>query len=141
MACSATALFSRNLFAALASPQSAPSDGSARVYVDSNRTIAPLDRKLFGSFLEHLGRAIYEGVYDPGSKLSDPTDFGKTYSPKSASSEFRSFGIPGGTLSPATTGSTESVRKKTVRERWTRLGTPSNRTSSGPTSSWRGVKP
>jgi alpha-L-arabinofuranosidase len=42
-----------------------------RVYVDSRRTIAPLDRNLFGSFLEHLGRAIYEGIYDPGSKLSD----------------------------------------------------------------------
>jgi alpha-L-arabinofuranosidase len=47
-----------------------PSD-AARVYLDSRRTIAPLDRNLFGSFLEHLGRAIYEGIYDPGSRLSD----------------------------------------------------------------------
>src|SRR5438093_3620260 len=43
----------------------------ARAYVDSRRVTAPLDRNLFGSFLEHLGRAIYEGVYAPGSKLSD----------------------------------------------------------------------
>src|SRR5437660_12002855 len=43
----------------------------ARVYVDSRRVTAPLDRNLFGSFLEHLGRAIYEGVYDRGSKVSD----------------------------------------------------------------------
>src|SRR5256884_1252526 len=40
----------------------------ARVYVDSRRVTAPLDRNLFGSFLEHLGRAIYEGVYDQDRK-------------------------------------------------------------------------
>jgi len=52
-----------------------------RIYVDSRRTItpvgAPLDRNLFGSFLEHLGRAIYEGIYDPGSNLSDSNGFRK----------------------------------------------------------------
>ena len=47
----------------------------SRIYVDSRRTIAPLDRNLFGSFLEHLGRAIYEGIYDPGSSLSDANGF------------------------------------------------------------------
>lgn len=48
---------------------------AARVYIDTRRTIAPIDHNLFGSFLEHLGRAIYEGVYDPGSKLSDSNGF------------------------------------------------------------------
>ena len=89
IACSATALFPRNLFAAGASPQAAPSDGSARVFVDSRRTIAPLDRKLFGSFLEHLGRAIYEGIYDPGSKLSDANGFRKD-----VLTEIRQLGVP-----------------------------------------------
>ena len=49
----------------------------AQIYVDSRRTIAPLDRNLFGSFLEHLGRAIFEGIYDPGSRLSDSSGFRK----------------------------------------------------------------
>ena len=49
----------------------------ARVDVDTRRTLAPLDRNLFGSFLEHLGRAIYEGIYDPSSKLSDGNGFRK----------------------------------------------------------------
>ena len=48
-----------------------------RVYLDSRRTLRPLDRNLFGSFLEHLGRAIYGGIYDPGSKLSDSNGFRK----------------------------------------------------------------
>src|SRR6185312_10755917 len=59
--------------------QNTPStaDAVAHIYVDSRRTISPLDRNLFGSFLEHLGRAIYEGIYDPGSKLSDENGFRK----------------------------------------------------------------
>src|SRR5438477_531415 len=61
----------------------------ARVYVDSRRVTAPLDRNLFGSFLEHLGRAIYEGVYDPGSKLSDTNGF-----PKDVIGEIRQMGVP-----------------------------------------------
>src|SRR5882762_6129959 len=54
---------------------SSAADSTVRVYVDSRRTISPIDRNLWGSFLEHLGRAIYEGIYDPGSKLSDANGF------------------------------------------------------------------
>ena len=32
-----------------------------RVTIDANRQIAPVSHELFGSFLEQLGRAIYEG--------------------------------------------------------------------------------
>src|SRR4030095_60799 len=53
----------------------ATADQTARIYLNSRRTIAPLDRNLFGSFLEHLGRAIYEGVYDPASRLADSNGF------------------------------------------------------------------
>ena len=64
-------------------------DDVVRVFVDSRRVIAPLDRNLFGSFLEHLGRAIYEGVYDPGSKLSDSNGFRKD-----GIAEIRQMGVP-----------------------------------------------
>jgi alpha-L-arabinofuranosidase len=47
----------------------------ARVFIDSQRTVGEIDPKVFGSFLEHLGRAIYEGVYEPGSKLADANGF------------------------------------------------------------------
>ena len=33
------------------------------------------DRRVLGSFLEHLGRAIYTGVYQPGSPLADAKGF------------------------------------------------------------------
>ena len=80
-ACSATMLFgglAHGLGVEGRTQAAAPATASAaRVYVDTRRTIAPLDRNLFGSFLEHLGRAIYEGIYEPGSKLSDANGFRK----------------------------------------------------------------
>jgi alpha-N-arabinofuranosidase len=60
-----------------------------RIYLDSRRTISPLDPNLFGSFLEHLGRAIYEGIYDPGSSLSDANGFRKD-----VIDEVRQLGVP-----------------------------------------------
>ena len=68
---------------------SAPSTSPARVLVDTQRTIAPLERNVFGSFLEHLGRAIYEGIYDPGSKLSDASGFRMD-----VLKEIRQLGVP-----------------------------------------------
>jgi alpha-N-arabinofuranosidase len=47
------------------------------VDLDSRRTLPALDRNIFGSFLEHLGRAIYEGIYDPNSKFADANGFRK----------------------------------------------------------------
>ncbi len=48
---------------------------TTRVVIDSGRQIAPISPILFGSFLEHLGRAIYEGIYEPGSKFADSNGF------------------------------------------------------------------
>ena len=72
--CSAELMFGR--FSWAQTPALGANSG-VRVYLDSRRTLPPLDRNLFGSFLEHLGRAIYGGIYDPGSKLSDSNGFRK----------------------------------------------------------------
>ena len=53
----------------------AQADSVTRVVIDSGRQIAPISPYLFGSFLEQLGRAIYEGIYDPGSKFADSNGF------------------------------------------------------------------
>ncbi len=73
-ACSADFKFARFSWAQTAS---SGANAATRVYLDSRRTLPPIDRNLFGSFLEHLGRAIYGGIYDPGSKLSDANGFRK----------------------------------------------------------------
>jgi alpha-L-arabinofuranosidase len=43
----------------------------AKIKIDLDRKIGRVDRKLFGGFIEHLGRCIYGGIYDEGSPLSD----------------------------------------------------------------------
>src|SRR5207248_11035158 len=62
LACSAGALIGPELMCkGLTQGNAFPVPDVTRVYVDNRRIIAPLDRNLFGSFLEHLGRAIYGG--------------------------------------------------------------------------------
>src|SRR5271170_7615344 len=64
-----------HLLAPFSRAQASGLAGAFRVDVDTRRTLAPLDRNIFGSFLEHLGRAIYEGIYDPGTPLADSYGF------------------------------------------------------------------
>jgi alpha-L-arabinofuranosidase len=49
----------------------------AQVSIDTNRTIAPISPLLFGGFVEHMGRCVYEGIYDPDSPLADSQGFRK----------------------------------------------------------------
>jgi alpha-N-arabinofuranosidase len=84
-ACSAELLTSRSLFG----QAKVSATSAARVYVDTRRTISPIDPNLFGSFLEHLGRAIYEGIYDPKSKLADDNGFRKD-----VADEIKKLGVP-----------------------------------------------
>jgi alpha-N-arabinofuranosidase len=53
------------------------SSQSARIKIDTDRKIGAIDPKLYGNFLEHLGRCIEGGVFDEGSPLSDGQGFRK----------------------------------------------------------------
>jgi alpha-L-arabinofuranosidase len=44
---------------------------NARIKIDTDRTIGEIDKKLYGNFVEHLGRCVYGGIYEPQSPLSD----------------------------------------------------------------------
>jgi alpha-L-arabinofuranosidase len=44
---------------------------NSTILLDTHRTIAPISPLLFGGFAEHMGRCIYEGIYDPASPLAD----------------------------------------------------------------------
>ena len=63
--------------------------GPARATLSRGRVRADLDRRLLGAFLEHLGRAIYTGVYEPGSKLADANGFRKD-----VLAEVKGLGVP-----------------------------------------------
>lgn len=47
----------------------------ARMILDRDYRIGEVDRRIYGSFLEHLGRAIYTGIYEPGHPLADEQGF------------------------------------------------------------------
>jgi alpha-N-arabinofuranosidase len=52
----------------------AQTSGPARAFLRRGHR-NEFDRRVFGSFLEHLGRAIYTGVFQPGSPLADGKGF------------------------------------------------------------------
>lgn len=38
-----------------------------RVRIDLDQRVGTIDRNVFGGFVEHLGRCVYGGIYEPGS--------------------------------------------------------------------------
>jgi alpha-N-arabinofuranosidase len=47
----------------------------AKLTLHSEFSIGETDNRLFGSFIEHLGRAVYSGVYEPGHPQADTAGF------------------------------------------------------------------
>ena len=47
----------------------------ARVSVHKDFTVATIDNRIYSAFLEHLGRAVYGGIYEPGHKTADADGF------------------------------------------------------------------
>ncbi len=48
---------------------------NARIKIDIERTVGEVDSLLYGNFVEHLGRCVYGGIYEPGSKFADANGF------------------------------------------------------------------
>ena len=49
----------------------------AEIIADKHYLIDEVDPRLYGSFIEQLGRAVYEGIYQPGSPFADEEGFRK----------------------------------------------------------------
>jgi alpha-L-arabinofuranosidase len=47
----------------------------ARLAVDPAFVVGDLDRRVFGSFVEHMGRCVYTGVYEPDHPTADEDGF------------------------------------------------------------------
>ena len=66
------------------------------IYLDTNRTISAISPLLFSGFAEHLGRAIYEGMYDPESPQADEHGLRKDVLAALRELNFRAMRYPGG---------------------------------------------
>ena len=51
--------------------------GKAKIGFDLNDKIGAIDDRVYGTFAEHLGRMIYDGIYEPGHPLADEQGFRK----------------------------------------------------------------
>ena len=49
----------------------------AKIKVDKDYQIGEIDKRIYGSFIEHLGRAVYGGIYEPGHPMADEQGFRK----------------------------------------------------------------
>ena len=49
----------------------------AQIIIDKYFLTGKVDKRIFGSFIEQLGRAVYQGIYQEGSPLSDEQGFRK----------------------------------------------------------------
>ena len=47
----------------------------AKMVLDKEFQISKIDERIYGSFIEHLGRAVYEGIYQPGHPAADADGF------------------------------------------------------------------
>src|SRR5215203_6137890 len=43
----------------------------ARITLDRDFTLGEVPRRLFGSFVEHMGRCVYTGIFEPGHPEAD----------------------------------------------------------------------
>ena len=47
----------------------------ATMTLDRSFSIGKIDPRMYGSFIEHLGRAVYGGIYEPGHPTADENGF------------------------------------------------------------------
>jgi alpha-N-arabinofuranosidase len=48
---------------------------TARLTLDPGFRVGAVDRRLFGSFVEHMGRTVYTGIFQPGHPAADADGF------------------------------------------------------------------
>ena len=68
----------------------------AHIYIDTNRVIAEISPLLFGGFAEHMGRCIYEGIYEPDSPRADENGFRADVLDALREQQYTTIRYPGG---------------------------------------------
>ena len=53
------------------------SSKKAKMIIEKDFKVSEIDDRIYGSFVEHLGRAVYGGIYEPGHPDADENGFGK----------------------------------------------------------------
>lgn len=67
-----------------------------KLILDKDYTIAPLGRRLYSTFVEHVGRCVYEGIYEPGHPAADKDGFREDVRALVRELNFGALRYPGG---------------------------------------------
>ena len=119
----------------------------ARIKIDTERVIGDIDPKIYGNFIEHLGRCIEGGVFDERSPLSDANGFRSDVLDAAKKLNVSASCAGRAEISlRTTTGATASVRATSARRGWRWRGARSKAIASARTSScsmrkWLGAQP
>lgn len=68
----------------------------AAIYIDLKKQISKIDDRLYSSFIEHMGRAVYTGIYEPGHPDADIYGFRKDVAELIRPLELSHIRYPGG---------------------------------------------
>ena len=84
----------------------------ATIILHREFTIGEVDNRLYGAFIEHLGRAIYGGLYEPDHPSADGDGFRRDVLDLVQELNVPVVRYPGGILYPVITGKTVLVTKE-----------------------------
>ena len=86
----------------------------ASVTAHKEFTVAKIDPRLYGSFVEHLGRAVYSGIYEPGHATADEQGFRQDVLDLVKELDVPVVRYPGGTSFLPITGKMASAPRKSA---------------------------
>lgn len=78
------------------------------IKADTAFTKGRIDDRIYGSFVEHMGRVVYTGIYEPSHKTADENGFRGDVLQKVRQMGVTAVAILGAILSPTMTGGTGS---------------------------------
>ena len=110
----------------------------ARITLHPDFRIGQVDRRVFGSFVEHLGRAVYTGIYEPGHPTADEEGFRRDVADLTRELGVSMVRYPGGNFVSNYVWETASVRARIASRSSTSPGARPSPTRSAPTSSCSG---
>ncbi|MDR2476196.1 MAG: alpha-N-arabinofuranosidase, partial [Treponema sp.] len=67
-----------------------------KLLLDKSYTIGPVGKRLYSTFVEHLGRCVYEGIYEPGHPATDADGFREDVRSLVRELHFGAIRYPGG---------------------------------------------
>jgi alpha-N-arabinofuranosidase len=67
-----------------------------RIGIDLDRRIGTIDRNVFGGFVEHLGRCVYGGIFEPDSPRADADGFRQDVLEAARKLRYANVRYPGG---------------------------------------------